>query len=600
MPKFVLTRGLISKLVHRLIPSPDGAVPSLLKAGVIDQRWRWVFTFFAGQATPLLEMAFLASVYLMIGQESRAEFFVWLQATSWLTAETKDFVKNNLGLIALISSIFFAVSHLLLRYSYEINQMLLRYRMELSDSQRIVSAFLAARARTARRIGMGKITNAITQTAGAPGSLLTQGLKITIALWSAGVYLVGAIYLSWEMVAIGLFLFAIPLWLTRWIYSQMANVGKLKLEGSQGALNFLTDIFAGHARSLVDGLEQNLMAKSKGVIRRNFDWRIIKRRAQSRASLITDGVSTIGLLTILFLGVAILNMELATLLMLFVMFNRLRASINTIAGAAMSYVNLVPSVSLLGDVLGQLEKNSVRRNEWDVESFPPIQVASIKSIYFQYEEEGPPVLNDINFDAVSGDRILIKGPSGQGKTTLFEILCGILEPDRGEIRFNGELLNEDLFYRIRQTLGFVSPTVHLFRGTLRENLTMGAPIDEKMLEKAIRLAGLENVIAELPLGLDDDLGENGDTLSLGQRQRVILARIFLRQPSLVLLDEATANLDRALEEKITSNLEQFIDPNAIVIMIAHKEPEGFNFTKKFTMESGVLKPEVVTRQKATV
>jgi ABC-type multidrug transport system fused ATPase/permease subunit len=216
-----------------------------------------------------------------------------------------------------------------------------------------------------------------------------------------------------------------------------------------------------------------------------------------------------------------------------------------------------------------------------------IKSLELKDVHFQYGDE-PPVLKGIDLAVKAGEKILIKGPSGQGKSTLFSLLCGLNQPICGEIRVNDTILDEKTFYGMRSECAFVSPDVYLFRGTLRDNLSIGVDPSDKLLSEAIQLAGLQQTVTELPEGLDTDIGTNGGRLSLGQRQRVVLARLFLRRPSLVLLDEATANLDRELEELVIANIDQFISPEAIVIMIAHKEPIGYRYSRNITIQSGQI------------
>ena len=201
------------------------------------------------------------------------------------------------------------------------------------------------------------------------------------------------------------------------------------------------------------------------------------------------------------------------------------------------------------------------------------------------------MLRGVDFTAQAGDRILIQGPSGMGKSTLLEVLCGLLPPDQGRVLYDGRPLTQELFYEYRREMAFVSSTVWIFDDTMRNNLLLGEALTPERLQQALRLAKLEEVVRDLPNGLDTRLGVNGKNLSQGQRQRLLLARIYLKQPRLLLLDEATANLDPATENEVINAMLSFIDPSAILIMIAHKAPPGISFNKRLILQDGVLQQE---------
>ncbi|MBA7698557.1 Vitamin B12 import ATP-binding protein BtuD [subsurface metagenome] len=273
-------------------------------------------------------------------------------------------------------------------------------------------------------------------------------------------------------------------------------------------------------------------------------------------------------------------------MIIFVLFNRMKVHVTKISASAIRIREQIPNIYRYFDLLNLLAPQVAGVDE-EVTGHVFHKIEA-RSVDFKYDQEF--ILNDVNFEACAGDRILIQGPSGQGKSTFLEILCGILPPSNGVVLYDGNCLDEEFFYKVRPLIAYVSPTVYLFQDTLRENLVMGMPIEEKKLDRALKLSRLDEMVAELPDGLDSFIGIDGDNLSLGQRQRVILARLYLKNPRLVLLDEATANLDLELENQIIENLLSFLDPQSILVMVAHKEPKGMPFNKRFIMENGSLMP----------
>jgi subfamily B ATP-binding cassette protein MsbA len=164
----------------------------------------------------------------------------------------------------------------------------------------------------------------------------------------------------------------------------------------------------------------------------------------------------------------------------------------------------------------------------------------------------------------------LAGPSGCGKTTLLLAIVGLLEPHAGEVRIGGEPPTD---YVSRGAVGFVGSEAVVFAGTLRSNLVYGSPpgVGDAALREALSLARALDLADESLGGLDRVIGEDGRGLSAGQRQRLALARALVRQPSLLILDEPTANVDVESEAKIASTL-RALRGQVTTIVVSHREP----------------------------
>jgi ABC-type multidrug transport system fused ATPase/permease subunit len=165
------------------------------------------------------------------------------------------------------------------------------------------------------------------------------------------------------------------------------------------------------------------------------------------------------------------------------------------------------------------------------------------------------VLRGITFTAEAGKVTAIIGPSGAGKTTAADLLLKLWEPDSGEIRIDGQRLSQVDPSSVRRAIGMVAADGAVFRGTLAENIRYKRPgaTDEQARDAAIA-AGLGDLLERLPLGLATEIGERGVGLSVGERQRLQIARILVDRPRILVLDEATANLDYATEEEVKKSL----------------------------------------------
>ncbi len=192
-----------------------------------------------------------------------------------------------------------------------------------------------------------------------------------------------------------------------------------------------------------------------------------------------------------------------------------------------------------------------------------------RHVSFSYGGELP-ALTDVSFHARPGETIALVGKTGAGKSTLINLLTRFYEFDRGEILIDGNSIRDFSIRTLREQIGMVTQESFLFNGTIRENLQMGKPnaTDEELLEAA-EAANARPFIDRLPQGLSSVVGERGVKLSVGEKQRLSIARALLKDPPILILDEATASVDTATERLIQEALENLMfDRTSIVI--AHR------------------------------
>jgi len=556
---------------------------------LLMSRWRrqWIFIFLAAQTYPLVEMAFIGCVYFFISPAGSKE-------VEWFRRGGEFF---GIDAIALPWSIFglslaFLAVFILLRYAYEKSLIAILYTVFQWDTSRLVERYLYTSVDRSRALGKERITSCIMNDCASVAVLCRHGQTLLASLISAAIYLAGAIFLSWQMLLVSAAIFSIPLFLNRKSYRKMEDIGTLKVKTQEKVLGFFTDILNGFERMKLDALEASIEDESRKVIKKSQAWRIQKRITQAQLNISMDGMSLLGLLLVLFSGRVMLNLELATLMILFVIFNRLKTYVTLASRSIVGIRSILPHTRRLVELLKWFEVGENKVAEWRGAQPMDFSKINIEGVSFSYDQDL--VLRDVSFEAERGDRILIQGSSGSGKSTLLDIMTGIFTPTDGSVLFDGKELDASLFFRIRSNVVMVSPTLYLFRGTIRKNLVVDESFSDADIDHAVAMSGLSEVLPQLPAGLETNIGTDGENLSLGQRQRVILARIYLRKPRLVLLDEATANLDTELENRVIQNLQESLDPDCIVIMVAHKVPSGMDFNKTFTMNRGVLEPLPVT------
>ena len=194
----------------------------------------------------------------------------------------------------------------------------------------------------------------------------------------------------------------------------------------------------------------------------------------------------------------------------------------------------------------------------------------VRGLRFRYGPEEPWVLDGLDLSVPAGGSLAIVGPSGSGKSTLVNLLLRFWDYADGELRIGGRELHEVRADEVRRWIAVVSQDVHLFDATIRDNLAVAdADATDEAIEAACRLALIHDVITALPAGYETRIGENGALLSGGERQRLAIARAILKDAPILILDEATANLDVATERDLMASLEPFI-AGRTAIVISHR------------------------------
>lgn len=199
---------------------------------------------------------------------------------------------------------------------------------------------------------------------------------------------------------------------------------------------------------------------------------------------------------------------------------------------------------------------------------------TLRGLSFRYPG-GPEVIRKLDFTIRKGERIGIRGASGIGKSTLFQLLLGLYEPTEGEIRIDGVLLTPATRRLWQNRIGYVPQRPFLRNGTLAENVAPGLPseeIDRQRVREALERAQAGAFVASLPRGIDTPVGACGSRISGGQRQRIAIARALYRQSDVLFLDEATSALDDRTEEALLRSLDDLArgHPGWTLLMIAHR------------------------------
>jgi ATP-binding cassette subfamily B protein len=191
-----------------------------------------------------------------------------------------------------------------------------------------------------------------------------------------------------------------------------------------------------------------------------------------------------------------------------------------------------------------------------------------ENVSFAYRDDDP-ILTDLTFQIAPGEHVALVGPTGSGKTTVIRLLCRLYEPQRGRILLDGIDIRELPIPTLRQRLGVVLQDTFLFSGNVADNLRLDAPIGDAELERICAELGLEPLLDRLPRGLATELRERGGNLSSGERQLLSVARVAIRNPSVLVMDEATAFMDPSTEATLQRDLDKLLRQRTAIV-IAHR------------------------------
>ena len=285
-------------------------------------------------------------------------------------------------------------------------------------------------------------------------------------------------------------------------------------------------------------------------------------------SPLSETLSAALLLFILVVALKADQATLPTLLTFVFILYRLQPKVKQVDGSRVALASLISSVEDVNALLDRSDKPYLVSGKIPFQGLQ--RSISFEAVTFHYDTHKQPAVQDISLYIPQGKTTALVGPSGAGKSTLVSLLCRFSDPDAGEITVDGCPLSHLDLNSWRNRIAIVSQDIYMFSTTIRENIAYGrleATDDEIVV--AAQLANAHEFIVQLPYGYETNVGDRGVRLSGGQRQRIALARAIIRNPEILILDEATNALDSIAEDLIQEALKT-LSQNRTVIVIAHR------------------------------
>lgn len=360
------------------------------------------------------------------------------------------------------------------------------------------------------------------------------------------------------------------------LYAVIFLAYRRPVERSNRAVMENSAIVESYFKETIDGVETVKAANAESLVQDRAD-RKFGRFADSafRNDLIAisqDSLSTtvelIGIAVMLWIGFSMVILEqvsIGQVISFYMLLSLFTEPIKNLIELQPTIQTALVAADRLNDVL-DLSKEDLQEMG---NSLPVVSEWRLENVDFRYAGHEP-VIKDVSFCIHRGEKIAIIGESGSGKTTLAKLMMRFYDPEKGRICVDGTDIRQLDLSSLRRGVAYVDQNTFLFADTIRNNLKLGAPeATDEMIWDACDICHASGFLRELPMGLDTPLDENGMDLSGGQRQRLSIARALLKDPQLLILDEATSNLDTVTESSIRSTVFG-LERELTCIIIAHR------------------------------
>ena len=454
------------------------------------------------------------------------------------------------------------------QYANKVFQAWLEARLVKTFRSQIADAYLTAPWKKMQAEEMGTLVNTLDWVTRDVASAIVMAATCLIYLGTISILAVFLLLISWKLmllVTLSLSIISILIYfLTRRVEKVAHDAIRADENFAQRALQMLLGLRTIRLFNLESREKQGLESSAEVVAKLHFVKRSIGAVIHPISELLVGGL----IIAVLFQAANGAHTLPALMTFIFILY-RMHPPIKMLDEARTEVIKFLPALQTVIEVVGDraLQKPIEPPAAAKRASSPSIE---FRNVWFRYDETGPSILRGASLRIEPESVTAIVGPSGAGKSTLVHLLTRFYEPASGDILIDGRPLDTLPIPTWRRQIGLVAHDAHLFNTSIAENIRCGRPdAPHADVVEAARLAHAHDFITHLPDGYATGVDELGARLSAGQRQRIALARAILRDPSLLILDEATNALDSISDDFVHQTL-QHLRKNRTILLIAHR------------------------------
>lgn len=473
---------------------------------------------------------------------------------------------------SLLNLLFFGIGLILLKtgfvllanrqVGYAVAQVATDLRLDL------LRAVVSSRWRYYLSKSVGSLSNAMATEAQRASEGYLQGAIMATQIITASVYALVALFISWQVTLAALVLSLLVLFSLNLLVRVAGRAGRKQTGLLKSILTVMTDQLSAikplKAMAREEQMDALLSAQTR-QLNQSLRKQVFSKEAMKA---LQEGMLVVLAAIGLFIMLEQLDMELAAVMMLIFLLVRITGLLSK---AQRAWQMTAISESAFWSLSGAIEE---ARNEREPRHgrLKPELTRSIRFDRVSFSHPGKPVFDDASFELEVGQLSVITGPSGAGKTTLIDLVAGLLRPDSGQILIDATDLQQIDQFQWRRQIGYVPQEALLVNDSILNNITLGSQnISRQDVEWALAAADALEFVQNMPHGLETQVGERGGQLSGGQRQRLAIARALVHRPRVLILDEATSNLDRASEQAVLATIEG-LKKNLTMLAVTHHQP----------------------------